>query len=177
MGTEIWSYTCSLVPARNYVGPIMPTIYIDDLPRHGNPIYRRARFPLSYLGGTSKLIPSVSPLHLAGPPKDLSTPFARYSGWHRRGKTRSRARSRVGRMPHLYYGIYSENETWSFSSHYRKALGKKAWGPEGVSGMQQVARFHDAGLRDRVRDKIHDPHWHDSQSISSLMVAIARPAR
>lgn len=36
-------------------------IYIGDLPPLGNPIYRRARFP-SYLGGTSKLIPSVLPL-------------------------------------------------------------------------------------------------------------------
>lgn len=39
--------------------------------------------PLFYLGETSKLIPSMSPLHPVGLPKDLSTPFARYSGWHR----------------------------------------------------------------------------------------------
>lgn len=42
------------------------------------------------------------------------------------------------------------------SLHITEERWEKAWRSEGVSGMQQVARFHDAGLRDRVRDKIHD---------------------
>jgi len=46
----------------------------------------------------------------------------------------------------------------SHSLHITEERWEKAWRSEGVSGMQQVARFHDAGLRDRVRDKIYNPH-------------------
>lgn len=106
MGTEIWSYTCSLVPSRNYVGLIMLPIYIGDLPRqrksHIPPGTIPPSLPPSYLRGTSKLIPGMSPLHSVGPPEDLSAPFARYSGLTPTEETRPRAES-LGRIPPLFW--------------------------------------------------------------------------
>ena len=170
MGTEIWSYTCSLVPARNYVGPIMSLIYIDDLPQHGishiplgtiPPVLSRRNISNSSLvcrRCTPPVHLKIYSFHLPDILVDI----------YRAKRARARNRSKGFLLHHCDileikpgHSLYITKERW-----------KKMWRSENVSGMQQVARFHDAGLRDR--DKIHDPHWRDSQPISSLTTAMTR---
>jgi len=170
MGTEIWSYTCSLVPARNYVGPIMSLIYIDDLPQDGishiplgtiPPVLSRRNISNSSLV-CRRYTPLVHlktyPLHLP----DILVDICRA----KRARARNRSKGLLLHHSDVLeikpgHSLCITNERW-----------KKTWRSEDVSGMQQVARFHDARLRDR--DKIHDLHWRDSQPISSLTTAMAR---